>query len=50
MAQQNMSSKIGSSPSPTAQRVINNNKDVQQPFKTPQAALAAKFTKAPVQK
>ena len=43
-----MSSKIGTSSSPTVERVIKNNTKVQQPSSTAQAALAKKFTKDPV--
>lgn len=48
MPTKDMSSKIGKSPSPTAERVIRNNVNVQQPCSTPQAALAQKFTRKPV--
>lgn len=48
MPTQDMSRFIGKSPSPTAQARITNNTNVQQPFKTPQAALAAKHTKKTV--
>jgi len=44
-----MSSKIGTSSSPTVERVIKNNTNVQQPTSSAQAALANKFTKKPVQ-
>lgn len=48
MPTKDMSSRIGKSPSPTAERVIQNSTNVQQPFKDPKAALAAKFTGKPV--
>lgn len=35
MPQQDMSSKIGKSSSPVMQRVIDNNKNVQQPVSGP---------------
>ena len=45
--QQDFSSKIGSSPSPSIQRVIENNKDVQQPVQVP-AITDHQFNKQPV--
>ena len=48
MPQQDMSSKLGSSPSPTANRVLQNSKDGQKTYSDPKAALAAKHTKSPV--
>lgn len=50
MPQQNFTKRIGSSPSPSIDRVIKNNENVQQPYKTPQAALADKHTNTPVKK
>jgi hypothetical protein len=48
MPTKDMSSKLGKSSSPTAERIIKNNTNVQQPYKTPTAALADKHTKTPV--
>lgn len=49
MPQKDMSQRIGKSPSPTADRVIRNNVNVQQPCKNPKDALGAKkFTRKPV--
>lgn len=48
MPGQNFSDKIGSSPSPAVERVIKNNTDVQQPFATPEAAVAGAYNKHPV--
>jgi hypothetical protein len=50
MPQQDFSKRIGSSPSPSINQVIQNNKGVQAPFATPQAAIAAKFASKPVKK
>ncbi len=46
---ENFSDKIGHSPSPAIERVIENNTNVQQPYATPEAALAGKHTNFPVQ-
>lgn len=48
MPGQNFSDKIGSSPSPAIERVIDNNKNVQQPFNSPQDAVNGAFNKHPV--
>jgi hypothetical protein len=48
MPGENFSSKLGSSPSPTVERVIQNNANVQQPLGTPQQAIANAFNKHPV--
>jgi len=48
MPTKNMSGKLGTSPSPVANRVISNNKNVQQPCGSVQSALAGKFTRKPV--
>lgn len=48
MPQKDMSSKLGSSPSPSINRVIQNNKNVQRPYESPKAALADKHTDRPV--
>lgn len=48
MPTEDFSSKIGKSPSPAIERVIENNTNVQQPFSTPQDALNSKFTRHPV--
>ena len=48
MPQKDMSSRIGKSPSPIAERIIKNNTNVQQPYKAPAAAIADKHTKCPV--
>jgi hypothetical protein len=48
MPTQNFSSKIGKSSSPTMERVIKNNTNVQQPTGSVQQTLAKKFTKSPV--
>lgn len=45
---QDMSKHIGSSPSPAIERVIDNNKNVQQPFASVDSALAGAFNKHPV--
>jgi hypothetical protein len=48
MPTKDFSSRLGKSPSPTAERVIKNSTNVQQPYKAPTAALADKHTKSPV--
>jgi hypothetical protein len=48
MPGKDFSSEIGSSPSPAIERVIENNKNVQQPFSSPQEAIAGAFNKHPV--
>jgi len=48
MPQQNMSSKIGKSSSPSIQRVIQNSKNVQQPVGNGQAAINKAWNKHPV--
>lgn len=48
MPQQNMSSKIGKSSSPVAQRVIENNKNVQQPVSVPGVTKSGQLNKQPV--
>lgn len=50
MPQQNMSSKIGKSSSPVIERVIQNNKDVQQPVSVPGVCNSGQYNKEPVQK
>lgn len=47
MSQQDFSSKIGSSSSPSIERVIENNKNVQQASTAP-AILSQQFNKHPV--
>ena len=47
MPQQNQSSKLGSSSSPIVNRVIQNNKNVQQPVQAP-ACVKNSFNKHPV--
>ena len=48
MPQQDMSKKIGSSPSPSIERVINNNKNVQQPVAVPGVVNKGQFNKCPI--
>lgn len=48
MPQQNMSSKIGKSSSPVIQRVIENNKNVQQPVAVPGVTKSGQFNKEPI--
>jgi hypothetical protein len=48
--QQDMSKKIGTSSSPIVNRVLQNNKNVQQPEASVKSALADKHTNKPVQK
>jgi len=48
MPSQNFSSKIGKSSSPTAERVIKNSTNVQQPTGSVQQTLTKKFTKSTV--
>jgi len=48
MPQQNMSKKLGSSSSPIVNRVLQNNKNVQQPCGSAKAAIAGKHTNSPV--
>ena len=48
MPTQNFTSKIGKSSSPTAERVIKNNTNIQQPTNSVKTALAGKFTKSTV--
>jgi hypothetical protein len=48
MPQQNQSSKLGKSTSPVVDRVIQNNKNVQQPAGAPAQAIADKHTNKPV--
>lgn len=50
MAQKDFSSRIGSSPSPSINRVIKNNENVQQPCPSVKQALADKHTNSPVKK
>lgn len=50
MPQQNFSSKIGTSSSPIVNRVLQNNKNVQQPCGTAKQAIADKHTNSPVSK
>lgn len=47
MPQQNMSSKIGSSPSPSIERVVQNSKDGQKPLPVNTATQQA-FNKQPM--
>jgi hypothetical protein len=47
MPQKDMSSKLGTSSSPVVNRVIENNKNVQQPVAVP-AAVKTSFNKQPV--
>lgn len=47
MPQENFSSKIGSSPSPSIQRVIENNKNVQAPVNVP-GVVKTQFNRQPV--
>ena len=49
MPGENFSDKIGSSPSPVVERVIENNTNVAQPYSSTDAALADKHTKHPVE-
>jgi len=46
MPQKDMSSKLGSSPSKVINRVVQNNKNVQQPGKAP-GILKSAFNKHP---
>ena len=48
MSTQDFSDKIGSSPSPAIERVIENNTGVQKDYPTPAAALADAYNKHPV--
>lgn len=48
MPQENMSSRIGKSSSPVINRVIQSNKNVQQPLGAPAQAVAAAYNKKPV--
>jgi hypothetical protein len=48
MPQENMSGKIGTSPSPSINRVIQNNKNVQQPVSVPAVTKTGQFNKQPV--
>jgi hypothetical protein len=48
MPTEDFSSKIGHSPSPAIERVIENNTNVQQPYPSTDAALADKHTRHPV--
>ena len=47
MPQKDFSSQIGSSPSPSIQRVIENNKNVQAPVAVP-GIVKTQFNKEPV--
>lgn len=49
MPQENMSSKIGSSPSPSINRVIDNSKNGQAVVKAP-AIVNHSFQKTPIKK
>jgi hypothetical protein len=49
MPQINQSGKIGKSSSPSIQRVINNNKNVQQPVNVP-GITKTQFNKSPIKK
>ena len=48
MPQINQSAKLGKSPSPVVNRVIENNKNVQQPVAVPGVTKSGQFNKAPV--
>lgn len=48
MPQENFSSKIGSSPSPSIERVVENNKNVQQPVQVPAVINNGQFNKQPI--
>lgn len=48
MPQQNFSDKIGTSPSPNVNSVIQNSKDVQQPVQVPDVVNNGQFNKKPV--
>jgi hypothetical protein len=50
MPQENMSSKIGKSSSPSIQRVIENSKNVQQPLGSVKSAISQSFQKKPFKK
>lgn len=50
MPQQNMSGKIGKSSSPVIQRVIENNKNVQQPTPVPGVVTSGQYNKEPIKK
>ena len=47
MPQQDMSSKIGKSSSPVIERVIQNNKNVQQPVPVPGVTKSGQYNKQP---
>lgn len=48
MPQQNQSGKIGKSSSPVIQRVIENNKNVQQKVNVPGVVNSGQFNKKPI--
>lgn len=48
MPTKDFSSQIGSSPSPAIERVIENNKNVQQPYSSPQDAINNAHNRHPV--
>jgi len=48
MPQENQSSKLGSSSSPVVDRVIQNNKNVQQPVSVPAVVNSGQYNKQPV--
>lgn len=48
MPQQNQSGKLGKSSSPIVQRVIENNKNVQQPVSVPGNTKSGQLNKQPV--
>lgn len=47
MPQQNMSDKLGKSSSPVVQKVIENNKNVQQPVQVPAVVNNGQYNKQP---
>jgi hypothetical protein len=50
MPQKDMSSKLSTSSSPVVNRVIENNKNVQQPVSVPGVVNNGQYNKEPVKK
>ena len=50
MPQQDMSKRLGKSSSPVVNRVIQNNKNVQQPVSVPGVVNSGQYNKEPCRK
>ena len=50
MPQKDMSGKLGKSSSPIVDRVLQNNKNVQQPVSVPGVCKSGQYNKQPIKK